>query len=269
MADDSEAPDGPAEADPSLPPEFGEALLQQAFDLWLIPEIERRRQAGAIAEDWTLERAQVIFGNGDEPPAVRLNGEVKGTAIVTAARAIEKGEMITLDDSGISDLVRDPEDEDMGHLTILPSPGGGWFISFDFRRNASTMRALADRADGFLATARAALVAGHLAPTAENLFAAVELLAKALLIWIPDESLLRSRTHQTVHRRFNSERRMGNVDPRFADLLNRLRDVRGSARYLRGDLLLDAREAEEMIAVAEEMLEAARAAIPRTSGSVT
>lgn len=86
-----------------------------------------------------------------------------------------KGELVTLDDiSAIRDLVRDPGDEDAGHLTILPSPGGGWLIAFDFRRNASTMRVLADHAEGFLATARAALQAGHLAPTAENLFAAVE-----------------------------------------------------------------------------------------------
>src|SRR5581483_4560284 len=73
-----------------------------------------------------------------------------------------KGELVTLDDiSAIRDLVRDPGDEDAGHLTILPSPGGGWLIAFDFRRNASTMRVLADHAEGFLATARAALQAGH------------------------------------------------------------------------------------------------------------
>ncbi|HZP73765.1 MAG TPA: hypothetical protein VFA97_10355 [Gaiellaceae bacterium] len=74
---------------PSVALEFGETLLEQAFDLWLIPEIERRRALGAIAAEWVLERAQVIFGS-EGPPVVRLNSEVRGTAIVMAACAIEK-----------------------------------------------------------------------------------------------------------------------------------------------------------------------------------
>jgi uncharacterized protein (UPF0332 family) len=247
--------------------EFGETLLQQTLELWVIPEITRRREAGSIEEGWVMERAQVTFGNGEGSPQVRLNDEVKGTAIATAARPISKGELVRLEDiSGISDVLRAPEDEDLGHLTLLPKPGGGWFIAFDFRRNASHMRAHADHAEGFIDVAAVALEAERLGVFVENLLAAVELLAKALLIWAPDERMLQARTHKTIHTRFNSERQMGNVDARFADLLNRLAAMRGSARYLRGELELETGEATELLAVSREMLKAARDQIPRTAG---
>jgi uncharacterized protein (UPF0332 family) len=244
-------------------PELGERVFEQAWQFWVGPEIERRQGAGLLPADFELSGAQVMFGMGNEPPEVRLNGEVRGVVTAVAARAIEKGEFVTTADMGsVAEVVRSENDADSGHITMLLTDAG-WTIAFDFRRNASQMERHAGRAAAFTKAAERALADGDLAVFVETLFAAVELMAKGLLLWMPDEKLLESKTHGTVQAKFNQQRVLGNVDPQFADLLNRLSDLRGSARYLRGELRLTSAGGMEMIDVARAMLAALRAETPK------
>lgn len=117
--------------------------------------------------------------------------------------------------------------------------------------------------DAFTKAAERALADHDLPVFVETLFAAVELSAKGLLLWLPDEALLKSKTHGTVRAKFNQQRGLGNVDPQFADLLNRLSDLRSSARYVRGELRLTAAEGAGMLDVARAMLAALHAETPR------
>jgi HEPN domain-containing protein len=196
-------------------------------------------------------------------PEVRLNDEVRGLITAVAARPIKKGELVTLSDIGsISDLVRTEDDADRGHVTMLAAAGGGWTIVFDFRRNATHMERHADRAEAFVKAAERALGDGDLHVFVETLFAAVELAAKGLLLWMPDEALLKSKTHGTLRAKFNQQRALGNVDPHFAELLNSLTGLRDPARYARGDLALTSDEGADMLAVARAMLAALRAETP-------
>ena len=87
----------------------------------------------------------------------------------------------------------------------------------------------------------------------DNLFSATELMAKGMLIWQPDRSLLESTTHRFIKVRFNQERKHVNVDGHFVDLLNRLGKLREPARYLARDFELSETEMAEMLTVAEEM----------------
>jgi hypothetical protein len=48
---------------------------------------------------------------------------------------------------------------------------------------------------------------------------------------------------------YNQWAKLENTDPRFAGLLNRLGELRASARYLRADFELDAAEATEILAL--------------------
>jgi HEPN domain-containing protein len=242
---------------------LGDAVVQQAFEFWIGPEIQRRREAGELPDDFALHGAQVIFGMDEGPPEVRLNHEVKAVAVVEAARAIEKGEEVTeADIAGYKDIVLTKDDPDVGHITIVAHQGG-WALAFDFRRNASRMTEHAEVAAEFLATARWAREQGFTRVYVDTLFSAAELMAKGLLIWQPDRSLLDSKTHRYIKVRFNAARRMANVDGHFADLLNQLGRLREPARYLAGEVALTGSEMDEMLAVGEEMLEALVAETPR------
>jgi hypothetical protein len=60
-------------------------------------------------------------------------------------------------------------------------------------------------------------------------------MAKGLLLIEPDERLLSSRKHNFVSTKFNLSGKWGHTDQRYVDLLNRLSNLRGSARYLDRD----------------------------------
>ena len=62
--------------------EFGKNLMQQAFDLWINPEIERRREAGRLPDDFVLRAAQVIMSLDANAPEVRSNEELKAARTV-------------------------------------------------------------------------------------------------------------------------------------------------------------------------------------------
>ena len=247
--------------------EMGEAVVKQAFDFWIGPEIERRREAGELPDDFALHGAQVIFGIDEGMPEVRLNEEVKAVAVVTAARAIEKGEAVTdADIAGYNDIVLTEDDPDAGHITIV-AHGSGWALAFDFRRNASRITEHSEVAGQFLAAARWAREQGYPRVFVDNLFSATELMAKGMLIWQPDRSLLDSKTHRYINVRFNAERKHDNVDGRFVELLNRLARFREPARYLSGEVPLTEDEMDSMLAVAEEMREVLVATTPRRASA--
>ncbi len=50
--------------------------MQEAFDLWINPELERRHAAGQLPADFVLMVAQVLFDPTDGV-SVRLNEEVR------------------------------------------------------------------------------------------------------------------------------------------------------------------------------------------------
>jgi hypothetical protein len=47
---------------PRLDAEMGERVVDQAYEFWIGPEIERRRDVHGLPEDFALRGAQVIFG---------------------------------------------------------------------------------------------------------------------------------------------------------------------------------------------------------------
>jgi hypothetical protein len=248
---------------PEMNAEIGQRVAEQAHEFWIGPEIERRRAAGELPEDFALIGAQVIFGIDEDAPEVRLNDEVKAVASVTAARAIEKGEHVTDEAiAGYENILLTDADPDAGHITIVAHKGG-WVIAFDFRRNASLIADHSEGAGQFLEAARWARQEGYVRVFVDTLFSATELMAKGMLIWQPDRSLLDSKKHGYIHGRFNLERKHDNVEGRFADLLNRLGKLRAPARYLERDFELSEVEMGEMLAVAEDMHEVLVATSPR------
>lgn len=239
-----------------------EAVIRQAMEFWINPEIERRRAARTLPEGFALSAAQVILEPGADEPEVRLNEEVKAAVLVEAKRDIAKAEEVTAEDiSAYKDIILTDEDPNAGHITIVPHQGY-WALAFDFRRNAAHIAAHVERARDFLDTAAWARQEGKVGPFVDNLFSATELMAKGLLIWMPDEHLLKGKSHGRLHDRFNYEGKMKNVDPRFPRLLNQLIALRRPARYLARDFSLPDDEMDEMLAVAEDMHAALEASRP-------
>jgi hypothetical protein len=71
--------------------------LQHVFELWLTPEVERRRSTGQLPPNFQVWRAQIVF-EVDAPVRVRLNDEVRSVMTARATRAITKGEAIGIND---------------------------------------------------------------------------------------------------------------------------------------------------------------------------
>jgi hypothetical protein len=98
-----------------------EAVIRQAMDFWINPEIERRREAGALPEDFALSAAQVVLDPGAAEPEVRLNEEVKAAVLVEVRRDVSQGEELSADDiATYNDIVLTEDDPNAGHITIVP-----------------------------------------------------------------------------------------------------------------------------------------------------
>ena len=75
--------------------EFRQNLMHQVDELWINPEVERRREAGRLPDDFAISRAQVIMNLDADAPEVRFNEEVKVLAEAEWTREVEYGEDVT------------------------------------------------------------------------------------------------------------------------------------------------------------------------------
>ena len=243
--------------------EFVQNLMQQVHELWINPEVERRREAGRLPDDFAISRAQVIMNLDADVPEVRFDEEVKVLAEAEWAREVEVGEDVTeADVERIKDLMLTDHDPNAGHLTMMLFKGR-WIIAFDFRYNATRVAATLDAAREFLDGAISAVDQHHMRPFADNLFSATELMAKGMLLMDADRELLRSKQHKVIRNKFNLTGKWGLTDPRYVKLLNRLQDLRGPARYLVKDFTLSAEEASDMLGTAESMFESLSSSVPK------
>ena len=247
--------------------EHNQALFKQVFDLWINPEIERRRTAGTLPDDFILRAAQVIMNVGS-PNEIRLNHEVAVVLGIRLDRDVKPGDLAYEEDlDRIEELYLTKErDPNAGHLSLLRVKNR-WLLCFDFRYNALRAEELLDAADQFFEAAVGARSRKHSHSFAENLFAATELAAKAELILRPDEQMLKKGTHKLISSRINRERHYGNVDSEFVDVLNKLGQLRGATRYLQASCFLDDEEMSAMEATVAAMLKRTREAVPKRVSS--
>ncbi len=148
--------------------------------------------------------------------------------------------------------LQDDDRPNAGHISMVRN-GTGWFVSFDLRYNAVRIAEVVLAAQEFLDSDAANLSAQRLRAFVNELFCAVELLAKARLLVHPDERVLASKKHSFTISNFNLHAKWGNVDRRFSDLLNRLSSLRNPARYPDGSFALSREAAEELLATARDM----------------
>ena len=233
--------------------EGAERLLQQAFELWINPEVERREAEGLLTTPFEIHAAQRLQWP-DGRTEVRLNDEVNGVGSLRAPRAIERGDPIYLSDlDGLVGFDLLPEELDAGHWTVLWT-GTRWFCGFNFLKHRARCADLLVKAFQFAQAGEEARDRGHAAVAVDTLYSACELVAKAMLV-AGHQLDLEARTHAAVATQLNLWRRVGNVEGAFVDLFNRLGRLRSRYRY-------DANVSEPM-PISEDDLSLLRAMIER------
>jgi hypothetical protein len=135
-------------------------LLQQAFQVFFNPEIERRREAGLIDTTFGISVAQVVF-NEDERWEVRFNEEVDGHIEAVAAVEIDAGQEVLMSMIGeikAFDLTED--DPNAAHITVFyRGEQDGWLVISDLRFNATLASDHIEAAREFFEAAARALEA--------------------------------------------------------------------------------------------------------------
>ena len=200
--------------------ETKQRVFQQVMDIFVTPEIERRRKEGTIKDGTLITKMQIVF-NLD-----------KGT------RDIQKGEAVyETDIDAIEDIELTDEDVNCGHITLLLFKNN-WIISFDFRYNKEKVREHIEASKEFYETATNSLENNRLRAFYENAFATAELSAKSILLLLPDKDILNdksSKSHGKIKNKLNNWANLGNVKMEFSTTLSKLRDLRDSARYVHSD----------------------------------
>jgi uncharacterized protein (UPF0332 family) len=243
-----------------LSKEFNDNFFKHITQLYIDPEIKRRQDANSLRREFRLYAVQVIM-NHDAPNEVRLNEEVSARVVGSFAKSVTDGEQMSIDDlENIADIQLTDRDPNAGHVTLLIHRGR-WVGRFDFRYNASRTRGHMDAAREFLDSAQDALQKGHFRSVVDNLFSSTELMAKGLLL-MHDDAMVSGKSHGIVHSRFNQWGHLGNTDPKYTALLNKLASLRGPSRYLQKEFQLTRDEAKEMVDVAEHMFQESQKIVP-------
>ena len=227
--------------------------LEGAFRLWFTPELERRTALGLIPAGFKLWAVQVVLDLDAEAPKVRFNQEVRGAFVASTRRPTKLGEAILLRDiTDIRSMHLTDEDPNAGHLTAVIH-NGHWNLFFDFRYNASRVIDQLIGADQFLAVAAAAIEGRHHIAAVDNLYDAVQIMAKCFLLLQPDRKAVDATTHGFIQTRFNHQGRLGNVSSSSVKLLNRLADLRPKTRYAPKPANVSQEELAELLQHAREM----------------
>ncbi len=240
-----------------LPEKLNENLLNHTLELFVQPEIKRRKEANTLPESFILKRAQIIFySDGKRKNEVRLNSEVKAIADMKLKSGIskKKGEPIYENEvEGIKELrLTDEDDPDCGHITLIEI-FNKWIISFDFRYNKALAKKHVESAKQFHELAQIAFDKGYYPPCLDCLFSAAELASKAVLLPDADPKFKKRTTHYVIYSKYNQFADLGNVDPVFRDTLNKLSSFRARARYF-ADVPITPEEIKSYLEIVNKMI---------------
>ncbi len=210
-------------------------VFQQVMDIWINPEIKKRKKWRKIDDNFILSKAQIVSSLDKGKNEVRLNEEVKAIVIGKINRDIKKGEKVyEIDLEEINKINLTDKDKNCGHITLLKFKER-WIISFDFIYNKERIKEHIEASKEFFESAKDNLKKNRLRPFFENAFASAELSAKSVLLMLPDKKILRGRNHKDRKEKFKNWAELGNVKIEFSNTLSKLSDLRDSARYLFSD----------------------------------
>src|SRR3989344_6661483 len=184
-------------------------VFSQVMELWILPEIDRRKKVNGLSPNFILTKAQVIFSQDRNTPCVRLNDKVRAIAKAKINRQILKGELLYEHDiDEIENIELTNKDSNAGHITLLLFKNR-WIISFDARYNKKRVKERLESAKEFYKSSKNNLENKRLRPFFENSFACAELLTEALLIQFFNKDFFKS--HQSRFDKIKEWAELGNV----------------------------------------------------------
>ena len=239
-----------------LPEEHYGKLLDQFLELFVLPELKRRKEEGKLEDSFSLRMAQIIFYSDGRKPQVRINSEVKLLAYAKPKSRISKNKGDPIYSTEIQDLnnfhLTDEDDPDCGHAAIVKI-GDRWIIAFDFHYNKALAKKHIETARQFYDSAAFSFKQKNYASCLDNLFSAAELASKAVLLLIPDPKFRKKTTHGGIQLRYNKFADLGNVEPKFREALNKLSGLRARARY-HGDVPISEQDIQSLLEIVKEMI---------------
>lgn len=219
--------------------EFEQRVFQQVMDIFIIPEIEKRRKEGTIKDGTLITKMQIIFNLDKEKNEIRLNDEVRVIVTGKATRNIQKGEAVyETDIDNIENIQLLEEDSNCGHITLLLFRKN-WIIGFDSRYNKKKIKEHIQASKEFYETAINCLENNRLRAFYENAFASAELSAKSVLLSLPDKEILNDKSpksHGKIKGKLKRWADLGNIKMEFSTTLSQLSKLRDSARYVHSNL---------------------------------
>ncbi len=200
------------------------------MELWVLPEIQKRKKENRISDKFSLKCAQIIFSKARGWNKVRLNNEVKAIMKVKANKPKNKGDAVYDSEiTNIESIELTKQDPNCGHITLLQL-NGLWIVSFNFVYNKAKSKERIVAASEFLESAEENIKNNRLRPFFENSFACAELLTEAILITFFNQTDLTN--HRSRLSKMQGWAKLGNVKPEFPSTLKRLTSLRSSARYM-------------------------------------
>jgi hypothetical protein len=242
----------------SLNEEAGKNLFNHVLEIWVNPEIEKRRKEGKISDTYVIDRIQVITPPY-KPPFIRFNEEVKAELIcklkIKPGNHKKLGEPIY--ENEVGDILHlkltDEDDPNYGHLTMILFKNK-WLISFDFRINKKLAKEKLEIGRDYLEIAEYSLRKSKLNVFVDNLFSAIELFVTSQLLVSAEEEYSKKQTHRGTSRKYNNYINLGNYKKKFKEVFNDIYGFRDKARYQKGgEFNLSIKEANEMLKTAKEL----------------
>ncbi|MBK6693587.1 MAG: hypothetical protein IPG50_15470 [Myxococcales bacterium] len=243
-------------------PGMFENMWNQLFEVWLNPELERRKAKGLplLPPNFPeqIVAAQVIL-HPTEPAEIRFNEEVR--AVMKTDRVGRPGPLMANEKVQVKSLQLTDLDGDCGHITLI-FVAGRWQIFFDFTYYGATCAASIVAAEQFLDTAREAAERRRPRPFVHNLYTAVELLAKVSLLSVaPDQGVAKSKKHAAVIGAMHKRRKAGWVPGSHTELLTTLFDLRQKAGYDAGPFIVSDANYRQFLDTADQMLVHAKSVV--------
>lgn len=238
--------------------EFGHKVFEQFMDLFVTPEIKRRQETGELGKPLDLWAAQIVFFPDGRKPQVRINSEVRAISKMKLKPGISKkaGEPIFEHElEGLEEInLTEEDDSDCGHAILLRI-GAKWIIAFDFRYNKALSKKHIETAEQFYESAEFSFSQRNWSSFIDNLFSVAELLAKSILLSMPDPKFRKKASHKAIQLRYNRFADLGNVEAAYRETFNKLPGLRDSARYLKGDISISEDEARRLLKIVKNMME--------------
>lgn len=244
-----------SQPDSTLDKEARRRTFNQILDLFVRPELDRRRSNSTLPSPFDLWAFQVLWAE-DGLASIRINSE---------ARLLAKMDGPLPKDARIGDLfapdantavegieLLEHEEGKFAHFTALRTPVK-WFYTFDFRYQKDAARAHLSAAEEFFAAADHALAAGHVRAFLDNAHSCLELLTKTDLLLVAQIGKGRM-SHPEVRKKAAGFLHLTDS----SRLLLQLADLRLPARYLLADLAIGEAELTTMHQALTTFIETAR-----------